>query len=266
MNFLFKNPISIKLTVMALALAMVLGMPLTALADQNPAGKTNAVAAQEQLVEGPTVIKDSASPTGYTVRFVYKNESATRVTFAGDMLLRNWADPSDTKVYTPFEYKHGLMRGGGAYEVEMEKREGGYWVTEVPLAAGANQYWFYVDGNRNFWAPDPANPPKFAPDGLTGNARRAFNAVYVPNDPDKQDALMGAREIENPRTDGKKRHVGLCSHPDADQRQDKVSWRVSAVRLRREPGKALQNDLHAAWQRPGRVRLDDDRQRAEHHG
>jgi len=154
--------------------------------------------------EGPTVVKDPDSPTGYTVRFAYRNEDAARVTFAADILLRNWLDPSDTKVYSPFEYRPGLMRGGGAYETEMQRGPCGYWVTEVPLAAGANQYWFYIDGNRNYWAPDPANMPRFAPDGLTGNARRAFNAVYVPYDPEKQDELMGARVVENPRTDGKK--------------------------------------------------------------
>ncbi|MCR2820049.1 alpha/beta hydrolase-fold protein [Lederbergia panacisoli] len=187
----FKKTISIRImAVLILVLAMFLGLSMTAVAD-------------EELVEGPTVMKDPDSPTGYTVRFVYKNEDAASVTFVGDMLLRNWADPTDTKVYTPYEYKPGLMRGGGAFEAAMEKRDGGYWVMEVPLAAGANQYWFYVDGNRNYWVPDPANSPKFAPDGLTGNARRAFNAVYVPYDPEKQDEIMGAREIENPRTDEK---------------------------------------------------------------
>ncbi|MFC4808005.1 alpha/beta hydrolase-fold protein [Paenibacillus sp. GCM10023250] len=194
---------SIGITALVLVLAMVLVLPVTAQADKNPVSKQQGFASGEELVEGPTVMKDPDSPTGYTVRFVYKNENASRVTFVGDMLLRNWADPADTNVYTPREYRPGLMRGGGAFEAEMEKRDGGYWVIEVPLAAGANQYWFYVDGNRNYWVPDPANSPKFAPDGLTGNARRSFNAVYVPYDPDKQDKIMGAREIENPRTDGK---------------------------------------------------------------
>ena len=40
--------------------------------------------------------------------------------------------------------------------------------------------------NTNLWINDPANPPIYAPDGLTGTARRAFNAVYVPYDPEKQ--------------------------------------------------------------------------------
>jgi hypothetical protein len=62
----------------------------------------------------------------------------------------------------------------------------GYWVIDVPLAAGANQYWFYVNNNTNLWVTDPANSPVYAPDGLTGNARRAFNKVYVPYDAEKQ--------------------------------------------------------------------------------
>ncbi|WNB87271.1 hypothetical protein [Cellulomonas sp. ATA003] len=77
----------------------------------------------------------------------------------------------------------------------------GYWVTDVPLAAGANQYWFYVDNNTGLWVTDPANPPLYAPDGLTGEARRAFNKVNVPYDAAKQSyAPLAAREIENPRT------------------------------------------------------------------
>ncbi len=163
-----------------------------------------ASAAETELVPGPTIIKDPNSPTGYTVRFVYKNETANSVKFVGDILLKNWADPTDTKVYQPSEYKPGFMRGGGAYQADMEKRDGGYWVIDVPLAAGANQYWFYVDGNTNLWVTDPANPPRYAPDGLTGTSRRAFNVVYLPHDPEKQDDLMKARLIENPRTDEKK--------------------------------------------------------------
>jgi enterochelin esterase-like enzyme len=203
LNLNLKNCISIRITALVLALVMVSGMSMTALADEKPDGKQEALLTDENLVEGPTVMKDTDSPTGYTVRFVYKDEKAQSVTFVGDILLRNWADPTDTKVYTPFEYKPGFMRGGGAFEAPMEKRDGGYWVIEVPLAAGANQYWFYINGDKNYWAFDPANKPKFAPDGLTGNARRAFNAVYVPYDPSKQDKLMGSREIENPRTDKK---------------------------------------------------------------
>jgi len=157
------------------------------------------------LTPGPTVVADDASPTGYTGHFVYHNPDATSVRFVADILLRNWEDPSDTTVYQPSQYRPGLMRGGGAYEVEMTEVADGYWVTDVPLAAGANQYWFYVNNNTSLWVADPANSPIYAPDGLTGTARRAFNTVHVPYDAEKQNyAPLAAREIENPRPDSAK--------------------------------------------------------------
>lgn len=179
---------------LGLALAMVMSAaPLAAQADE------------VDLTPGPTIVADPDSPTGYTGHFVYYNPTATSVRFVADILLRNWEDPTDTTVYQPSQYRPGLMRGGGGYDVEMTNVGDGYWVTDVPLAAGANQYWFYVDNNTNLWVADPANSPIFAPDGLTGNARRAFNKVHVPYDAEKQNyAPLAAREIENPRTDSAK--------------------------------------------------------------
>jgi len=177
-----------------LALAMVLSVaPLTAQADE------------VDLTPGPTVVADPDSPTGYTGHFVYYNPTATSVRFVADILLRNWEDPTDTTVYQPSQYRPGLMRGGGGYDVEMTNAGNGYWVTDVPLAAGANQYWFYVNNNTSLWVADPANSPIFAPDGLTGTARRAFNKVFVPYDAEKQDyAPLAARVIELPRPDSPK--------------------------------------------------------------
>lgn len=82
-----KNRNLSKITALVLVLVMVFGLSATALAEANldPASEP------EALVEGPTVIKDPESPTGYTVQFVYKNEEAESVTFAADILLRNWA-------------------------------------------------------------------------------------------------------------------------------------------------------------------------------
>ena len=177
----------------ALVLSVGLAMSMTSVAAQ---------ADDVNLTPGPTVVADPNSPTGYTGHFVYYNPTATSVRFVGDILLRNWADPSDPTIYQPQDYRPGLMRGGGAYDVEMTNAGDGYWVTDVPLAAGANQYWFYVNNNTNLWVADPANSPIFAPDGLTGTARRAFNKVNVPYDAAKQDyAPLAARVIENPRPD-----------------------------------------------------------------
>ena len=185
---------------LVLALAMALGVSaVPALADDVE------LAEDVDLTLGPTVIQDPDSPTGYTVHFVYRNTTATSVRFVADILLRDWENTSNTTVYQPSQYRPGLMRGGGAYDSEMTNVGDGYWVIDVPLAAGANQYWFYVDNNTSLWVTDPANPPIYAPDGLTGNARRAFNKVNVPYDAEKQNfGPMAAREIENPRPDSAK--------------------------------------------------------------
>ena len=157
------------------------------------------------LTPGPTVVKDPASPTGYTGHLVYHNPTATSVRFVADIMLRDWQDKTNPTIYSPQQYRPGLMRGGGAYDVEMTNAGDGYWVADVPLAAGANQYWFYVNNNTNLWVADPANPPIFAPDGLTGTARRAFNKVFVPYDAQKQNfGPLAARAIENARPDSAK--------------------------------------------------------------
>jgi len=180
------------------AVALTLGLVLS----------TSSVARAEDEVDltpGPHVIADPDSPTGFTGHFVYYNPTATSVRFVADILLRDWENPTNTTVYQPQQYRPGLMRGAGAYDVQMTNAGNGYWVTDVPLAAGVNQYWFYVNNNTSLWVADPANSPIFAPDGLTGNARRAFNAVYVPYDPEKQNyAPLAERVIANPRPDSAK--------------------------------------------------------------
>jgi hypothetical protein len=179
------------LAALVLAFAMVLGVSAVA-----------ARADDVDLTPGPTIIADPNSPTGYTGHFVFYNPTATSVRFVADILLRDWDNPTSTTVYQPQQYRPGLMRGAGAYDVQMTNAGNGYWVTDVPLAAGPNQYWFYVNNNTNLWVTDPANAPIYAPDGLTGTARRAFNAVYVPYDPVKQNyAPLAERVIANPRPD-----------------------------------------------------------------
>jgi hypothetical protein len=180
---------------LALASAMVLGSSAVA---------ANAI--DVPYPPGPTVVADPNSPTGYTGHFVYCNPAATSVRFVADIMLRNWADRTDPTVYTPSQYEPGLMRGGGGYDVQMTNVGDNCWYTSVPLAAGANQYWFYVNNNTNAWLADPANSPIFAPDGISFPSRRAFNKVFVPYDAAKQDfAPLEARAIsENPREDSAK--------------------------------------------------------------
>ena len=159
---------------------------------------------------GPNVIKDPESPTGYTVKFLYDNDSVASVTFNGDISLKNDADRSDSKTYTPFEYAPGLMRAAG-FKAAMEKKECEYevdgelvtkevWYYEVPLAAGANQYWFTLPGS-NRMQPDPANPPYWSPNSSAN--KDAYNIVYVPYDPVQDYEPTKARAAELPRTDGK---------------------------------------------------------------
>ena len=155
---------------------------------------------------GPNVIKDPDSPTGYTVKFLYKNDTASAINFNGDISLRNDADRSDTRTYDPTEYRPGLMRGAGYSDKPMEKRsfvidgeEMEVWYYEVPLACGANQYWFTTPGSSTMIA-DPANTPIWSP---TAQQRNGYNYVYVPYDEKQDYAVLKAREVENPRADKK---------------------------------------------------------------
>ena len=122
----------------------------------------------------------------------------------------------------------------------------------------------------NLWVADPANSPIYAPDGLTGTARRAFNKVFVPYDAAKQNyAPLAARVIENERAGLARRAHGatfrsrLCParrHHPAHHRC------VPSAGLRPQPSGAVQDDLHAARRRPGSVRLDEHGRRPGHHG
>ena len=56
------------------------------------------------LTPGPTIVKDPASPTGYTGHFVYYNPTATSVRFAADILLRDWDNPASPTIYQPSQY------------------------------------------------------------------------------------------------------------------------------------------------------------------
>jgi hypothetical protein len=84
----------------ALAMGLVLGSASVASAEE-----------EVDLTPGPHVFADPNSPTGYTGRFVYYNPEATSVRFVGDLLLRNWEDRTDTRVYQPQEYRPGLDAG-----------------------------------------------------------------------------------------------------------------------------------------------------------
>ncbi len=82
----------------------------------------------------------------------------------------------------------------------------GYWMMEVPMAAGANQYCFTVNGadeGGSDWLIDPANPyiSIYPEDGLFEADRRNFNPLYVHYDAETvwDFAPMAVRDIEVPR-------------------------------------------------------------------
>ena len=185
----------------------------------------------DPLHAGPNICIDPDSPTGYTVKFLFKApeqaaiaemegrtvvgwhyEDVTSVQFNGDVALRNAEDYSDTTVTQPADYQPGLMRAGSVRGEMTQLTEGewaGYWYYELPLAAGANQYWFYCNGSTGKWYPDPANPAIWGP-GCTATynedgviTRRAYNSLYVPYD-EKQnyEKLEQRAKYETPRTDG----------------------------------------------------------------
>ncbi len=160
-------------------------------------GMLPAVSAADEPVPGPVVVADPASPTGYTGRFTYYDPTASQVYFCGDLNLSNFEDRSDTRTYAPKEYRPGLTRRGGSqFKEPMQKLDGGYWYYELPLAAGANQYWFNI-GNNNRMMPDPANAPKWSPNSSA--TKDAYNCVYVPYDEKQGSELLKAREAELPR-------------------------------------------------------------------
>ncbi len=152
----------------------------------------------ETRVAGPVVVADPESPTGYTGQFTYFDASAQQVYFCGDLNLSNYADQTDTKVYSPQEYRPGLVRRGGSqFKVPMQNLGDGWWYYELPLAAGANQYWFNVDNGRRMM-PDPANHPNWSPNS-NQNSKDAYNCVYVPYDEKQDNEELKAREVELPR-------------------------------------------------------------------
>ncbi len=179
-----EEPMSKRLIAILICAVMLLGM-------------IPAVGAAEELTAGPVIVADPDSPTGYTGQFTYYDPNASQVYFCGDLNLSNFADRTDTKTYAPEEYKPGLTRRGGSqFKVLMQKLDGGYWYYELPLAAGANQYWFNV-GSNNRMMPDPANAPKWSPNSSA--TKDAYNCVYVPYDEKQANELLKAREVELPR-------------------------------------------------------------------
>lgn len=170
------------------------------------------------LVEGPTVMEDPNSPTGYTVTFVYRNPTATRVQLAGDLELRDLNDPPAPFPepgirYQPEEWQPGRYHVGGAeFRRDMEPMGDGYWTVSVPLHAGGLSYWYRVWDpaqdweDKRIWDPASSHP---RPPGVTtfrvGN-NDVLDVVYVPYHEKQNDPVLEQRaKYELPVTDPARR-------------------------------------------------------------
>ena len=194
------------------------------LAQKKNAGKLAAAEALEALVEGPTVIEDPQSPTGYTVRFVYKNPTATKVQLAGDLELRDLSDPhqpwpSAGIRYQPEEWQPGRYHvGGNEFRRDMEPVGNGYWTVSVPLHAGGLSYWYRVWDPAQGWEDkriwDPTSE-HVRPAGSTtfrvGN-NDVLDVVYIPYHEKQNDPVLKQRAeyelpVQDPTQRGTVRYV-----------------------------------------------------------
>lgn len=185
------------LTGMALGLGALVAAP-AALADD------------ADVVQGPTVVEDPNSPTGYTVTFVYNNPDATQVRLAGDLTLRGIGE--GTTRFQPEEWQQGRYHAGGTeFLRDMTKDADGNWSVSIPLHAGGLSYWYRVWDptqewvNKRIW--DPASDkPRPAGDSFRVRNNDVLDAVYVPYAEKQNDPVLESRgAYELPVADESKR-------------------------------------------------------------
>jgi enterochelin esterase-like enzyme len=169
------------------------------------------------LVPGPNITADPASPTGYTVTFVYYNPNATGVRLAGDLTLLD-VNTGPSIRYQPEEWQLGRYHVGGVeFTRDMTEDADGYWSATIPMHAGGLSYWYRVDDptqgwtNHRIWDPagthprptiDPTNPIFSTPFRIRNN-NDVLGAVYVPLDAEKQNdpTLISRATYELPIAD-----------------------------------------------------------------
>ena len=82
----------------------------------------SSVSARADEVTSPLVRPSSRTrirPPDTQVTSCFYNPTATSVRFVADIRLRSWVDQTNTTIYQPQQYPPGLMRGAGAYDVQM---------------------------------------------------------------------------------------------------------------------------------------------------
>lgn len=155
--------------------------------------------AEEAKQEGPIVVEDAGSPTGYSVTFVYKNETADAVRLAGDLTLLETGD-ADKNRYEPEDWKTGRYHAGGVeFLRDMTKDDDGYWSVTIPMHAGGLSFWYRVDDaskgweNKRIWDPTSTQP---RPEGDTSFRvinNDVLDTVYVPYSEKQNDETLAKR-------------------------------------------------------------------------
>ncbi len=76
----------------------------------------------DSLAPRPAADPDSPTGSGHGRASCTTTPNATSVGSWRSILLRDWDNLTATTVYQPSQYRPGLMRGGGGYDVQMTKR------------------------------------------------------------------------------------------------------------------------------------------------
>ncbi|MCM4081112.1 alpha/beta hydrolase-fold protein [Paractinoplanes hotanensis] len=150
------------------------------------------------MVEGATVKADRHSPTGYTVKFVYRNPHATQVRLAGDLTLLDVR--TGTTRYQPQAWQPGRYHAGGVeFLRDMTKGARGYWSVSVPLHAGGLSYWYRVwdptQGwvNKRIWDPASTKPRPPGESSFRVRNNDVLDAVHVPYAAKQKDRILKER-------------------------------------------------------------------------
>ncbi len=148
---------------------------------------------------GPIVKEDAGSPTGYSVTFVYKNDTADAVRLAGDLTLLKVGDTEKTR-YELENWETGMYHAGGVeFLRDMVKDENGYWTVTVPLHAGGLSYWYRVDDaskgweNKRLWDPASTKPRPAGTTSFRVLNNDVLDAVYVPYSEKQNDETLAQR-------------------------------------------------------------------------
>lgn len=170
-------------------------MAIGALSGINCLAGESAAEEAAEWTPGVTIEKDEASPTGYTVTFVYQDAAAKNVQlYSHLMYFYDEADEEKVK-YNPEEWHDGMVPvQHGDYIHDMENVDGENWVISLPLPSGGFPYLYIVDGEQIV---DPANQP--FTNSITGTVAN-LSMAYVPFDEEKQSYDLSAvvpRDGEN---------------------------------------------------------------------